>query len=385
MAGECPVPHNERPTMQTTRPPRSHHRHLLQIAGALAIVAFHCQAPGCQTGWAAVELFFVMAGIHMAPAMHRGEPALRYLASRYRRLLPESLAIWVMVLAFLTTGSGTRGMNCFAATAPLQLQNLAVPVIGDASPSNAIFGAMWFTGALLQLQLIACLCRRFWATARTRTVVFTAFVAGLSLRALFTWACTHEPRFLSGHMAEILYCLPVTHLEALTLGLLVGQGALSGLGRQAPFWVTLTFVIGITNHFATPGHRPWTTLGLEFPPRANFSHLWAYPLLAITAASLCSPTTPFAARLDRTSSSGWARAAALLAPLTFGVYCFHGPILASGIDPLPVLGRGTLGRCVLFAITMTLAFALSAVFRSLCERLGTIGRDRVMPPDTHPG
>ena len=281
--------------MQPDRAPRSHHRHLLQIVGALAIVAFHCQAPGCQTGWAAVELFFVMAGIHMAPAMHRGETPLRYLASRYRRLLPESLAIWLVVLCFIAADTGTHGMSGFAASAPLQMQNLVVPLIADASPRNGIFGAMWFTGALLQLQLAACISRRFWTTARTSTVVVTALTTGVLLRAIFTWACANDPRFLTGHIAGILYSLPFTHLEALTLGLMLGRGALPGLGRQAPFWVMLTVVIGLANHHASSGHRPWTTIGLEFPPRANFSHLWAYPLLAVTAASLCSPTSPLAA------------------------------------------------------------------------------------------
>lgn len=372
--------------MPPSHPPRSLHRHLLQIAGALAIVAFHCQTPGCQTGWAAVELFFVMAGIHMAPAMLRDETPLRYLASRYRRLLPESLAVWLVVLACLAAGTGTRGMAWFAATAPLQLHNLVLPVLGDSSPRNGLFGAMWFTGALLQLQFVACLSRGFWTTARTRTAVITALAAGMTFRTLFTAAHSGDPRFLTGHAASALYSMPFTHFEALTLGLLVGRGELRGLGRLAPLWILLTLATGLANHFAAHGSRPWTTLGLEFPPRANFSHLWAYPLLAITAASLASPTTPLAAQVDRTPpSSRWARMAAILAPLTFGVYCFHGAILASGLDPLPGPGRSAAERCVLFVITILAAFAMAAGFQSLRRRLVTIRRDRVMPAGNHPG
>lgn len=136
---------------QSSNPQRRHSawQHVLQIAGALSIIGFHSGLPFCEAGWTAVELFFVMAGMHMASAMKRQAGILEYGASRYKRLLPEVALVWVVVFSFVLLGFGSPGMRCFLASAPFGLQNLSPLFFQYQLPRDSVFGALWFVAALL--------------------------------------------------------------------------------------------------------------------------------------------------------------------------------------------------------------------------------------------
>jgi hypothetical protein len=104
---------------------------------------------------------------------------------------------------------------------------------------------------------------------------------------------------------------------------------------------------------------------LPVPLRLNCIHPWGYTAPAFTAASLCAKDGALARFMVRTQHVPWLDHG-LIRPgsLTYGVYVFHGIILATGINGSAWLSmdHAPVHRLLLFAITPVEAFLLAWAF-----------------------
>jgi len=349
---------------------RSGYLNLLQIAGALSIVAFHIATPYSQAGWIVVELFFVMAGINMFGACEREDSLAAYAWSRVRRLCPELCAVWGIAVLFVIFGAGTAGMLWFIGTGPLFLQNLTVPLFQYTLPADALFTPLWFVAALLQLQVLLFATKRWWLRARPAAVLIVFACLGLASRLVFAWILGESPRTLPDPRADALYCLPLSHVEGIVLGLMMGRGALPWIGRLLPVFGGLVLVLGAANVWLADGQVSPRSLGFEFPLRFNYSHVWGYSVLALAAASLCAKNGPLAAAVERTKRPLWLDLTlARLASLSYGVYVSHGIIMATGVNGSAWLVQvhAPFLRLLLFFITMLESFLVAWAFAWFME------------------
>lgn len=344
---------------------RSVYLSLLQIGGGLSIVAFHIGTPLSNAGWIAVELFFVIAGINMTAACNREQSVAAYARSRVRRFFPELCAVWCVAVLFIIFGCGTAGLLWFIGTAPLFLQNLTLPLFEYSMPKDWVFGPLWFVAALMQLQVLLFASKRLWLGAKPAWVIILVVCLGLSFRLLFAGLFGDSLHTLSGARADALYCLPFTHIEAIVLGLMMGRGALPWLGRCLPLFGALALAMGAMNVWLAQGLVSLRSLGFEFPLRLNYIHIWGYSILAFAAASLCAKDGPMAVAIEKMKRPVWLdKGLARLAAMTFGVYLFHGIIMATGVN-----GSGWLHwdhvpapSLLLFAVTIIESFLLAWAF-----------------------
>jgi len=334
---------------------------MLQIAAALGIVAFHVGIRHSHAGWIAVELFFVMAGMNMARSIERDASIGSYAIGRIRRLGPMILVVWGATVVFIAAGYGTSGMLWFVATAPVFAQNLTLALFHYIMPNDWVFGPLWFVGALLQLQLVLFLARRVLVKIRPAVLVALCVTGGVLFRLLLAKIVGDDAQTLSAFQGDVLYCLPFTHLEAIVLGLLVGRGALPQLGRFSPCLAVVVLALD-------------ASVGLEFPLRLNFAHVWGYSVLAFAAASLCSPNGWPAVAVDRLRAPGWLDALVFkLSSLTYGAYAFHGLIMSTGLSiALLAPFNYPQGFGLYFAVTVVQSFLIAWMFdfafRGLEER-----------------
>lgn len=350
---------------------------LLQILGACAIVAFHTQAPLAQAGWAAVELFFVMAGMRMGGALKREQSLAAYTLARTQRLFPEVCAVWIVVLLLVVCGRGTDGMKWFLGTAPFHLQNLTPLFFRYDLPKDAVFGPLWFVGVLMQLQVLLFLFKKPLGRMSPGWILAAALAAGIVLRAVFTHAYEGGFRSLEGSHAGILYCMPFCHLEALVLGFLMQRGAFPRIGRCLPLSAGLVVALGLLNMRFSSGQLGLSGLGYEFPLRTNFSQLWGYPVLAFFAAGLCAKDSPLARAVDRRELPAWViRGISTMAALTYGVYCFHGLIIGTGLNAASWFGGSVMHRTALFGITLIEAIAFASAFRGFQQWISRFAPSR---------
>ncbi len=347
---------------------------LLQIGGTLAVIAFHVGLPGSSAGWIAVILFFVLAGRNMARVADRTDSVFDYAASRIRRTAPELSIIWCLVALVSLSGLGTRGADWFLVSSPVFLQNLTLPLFEYQFPADWVFGPLWFVAALVQLQVIVYLFRRVLVARPPWVVVVTAVTLGTAFRWLAALALGGSASAVDARVGNILYCLPLTHIEAITLGFLVGRGSLAGLGRQLPAVATLTLALGLLN--AALSGQPLASFGLEFPFRTAYIHVWGYCLFAFAAASLCSPHNPIAVRVQSMALEPRLHSAiSKVASLSYGAYAFHGLLLAVLTTPSePFRQFGT--RPVGFLVVVVGSFLLAAAALS-ARRAMEAGTQRV--------
>lgn len=351
---------------------RSNYSNLIQVASSLGVVAFHLGIPGSQAVRVTVGLFFVTAGMHMATALKQEPSVADYTWSRARRLLPEVSVIWLITLIIIAFGMGTDGMRWFAGSAPFFLQNLTPSFFDYHLPRDAVFGALWFVGALLQLQVILYASRRFWEKTQPTTLLAVVFGLGFVLRFSFVLLSGNPIRMLSVPDAGSLYCMPFCHIEAIMLGILLGRGALPNLGRRLPFLLIAVIAAGAANLWLSEGQMASDTLGYEFPLRANGSHLWGYPLLALAAASLCARDGFLAQVMDGGKCPAWLGGLlSKIAPLTYGIYVFHGFLIATGINGASRLSGlpPSAYLASLFVITFIEAALLSMAFKWAKRRI----------------
>ena len=348
-------------------------QHLLQIAGTVAIVAFHTQAPLSQAGWVAVELFFVLAGMHMTPALNRGTAVVTYARYRVIRIFPEVALVWTATLIWVFLAGGTDGMLWFLVTAPFQLQNITPLFFNYQLPQDAIFGPIWFLGALFQIQLLVCIFKRPLKSFKPSLIITTTLLLGIVSRLLFGVISGH-PITLEGKHAGILYCMPFCHLEAVVLGVLINNGKLPELGRKMPLIVGLVLIFGFLNYRLSSDKIHAASLGYEFPLRINLSYLWGYPALAFAAASLCAQDSKRAYEIFGSTSPLWlTNRISEIAALTYGVYCFHGLFISTSLNAIGLLDPSKASHVLLFAFTFMEALLLAWLFARLKERIFSCG------------
>ena len=252
----------------------------------------------------------------------------------------------------------THGGAWFLASSPLFLQNFTLPFFQYA-PVDVIWGPLWFVAALVQLQVLMFAVRRQIVRQPLAVTIIAAVVIGLAFRALVSIGFGAREGELDSGLAGALYCLPFTHIEAITLGCLVGRGSLRGLG---PLLWPLTMITAVTGLVAGPllAHSvAFTSFGLDFPLRSNYMHVWMYSMLALVAAALCSPNNPLAVWVrsrqpGRRVDEGLSR----LSELSFGAYVFHGAIMASGMNLAPWLRAKGFHPAAPIVIVMTLVESL---------------------------
>ena len=356
---------------------RSRYLNLLQIAGALSIVAHHVGMPFSNSAWIAVDMFFVLAGMNLARVLDGDQSICSYAVSRVERLGPQMLVIWCVAVVSVLAGSGSPGIMWFITVGPVFLHNLAQPFFEYTLPRDWIVGPLWFVAALMQLQLLLFGLRKMLLRARPDILLVAAVGIAISFRTLFTVLVAENPASLPSREAALLYVLPLTHLEALILGLLIGRGALPQISRLLPLFCVLAISLVAINMARSPGEvreAIKTALGLNFsyPLGLHYAHIWGYSVIAFAAASLASPTGRLAVATEKLPLPGWTDNVFLaLASLTYGVYVFHCLFLATNLNASTLLARPHAPglRLLLFAITAVEAFLLAWVFQRMMEGL----------------
>lgn len=343
---------------------RTRYKSLLQVCGTLVIVAFHVRVPGARWGWIAVILFFALAGCNMAPAVDRSETWVAYGRSRLRRLAVHVAIIWCLVVLMALFGVGTPGAGWFLISSPIFLQNLTPPLFQYQFPEDWVFGPLWFVGALLQLQLILFAFRKALVRCPPLIVVGAVVVLGNAFRWITAVALGGNAAEVEERMGAVLYCLPLTHIEAITLGLLIGRGSLAGLGRHLPIVASLAIGASMLSAALSTPPSPIESLGLDLPLRSNYMHVWGYCALAFAAASLCSPHNPIAVRVESMAVAPWLDSAlSKIDTLTYGAFVFHGAVMASTAQLVPWLRHNNVRPVspILFLVTVAGAFLLARV------------------------
>jgi Acyltransferase family len=312
---------------------RTRYLSVLQLGGTVAIIAYHVGLRGFRWGWVAVDLFFVLAGVNMAARLGQSDEVIDYLRGRIRRMAPELAIAWFLVAVVTALGFGTRGIHWFLVTSPFFLQNLTEPLFQSGESVDWIYVPLWFVGALFQLQLLLFAFRKILIRNSPLAVLAAAMLVGVGLRWLTALAMGGGGGDIAYRAGDILYCLPVAHIEAVTLGVLVGRGSLVRLGRYLPLLVALTLGASLLNAWFSSPSFAFASLGLEFPFSTNLMYLWGYVLIAFVAAALCSPESFVAVQVQAmTLPQSWESFLSRLGSLTYGAYVFHGTIMASGIN-----------------------------------------------------
>jgi hypothetical protein len=307
---------------------RSRYVSLLQIAGTLAIITFHIGFGQARGGWMAVELFFVLAGFNMVQSIESKETAFSYGCARAWRLVPEVSVVWGLTLILLIFGvKDAEGLKLFAVSAPLFLENLIFPFLSYrfSHPVDWIWGPLWFVGALMQLQLLMFGLRKLLNRKKPAFLLGFSFLLGSGFRLAASMAFGDgHPRELNYEVADILYCLPLTHIEAIVCGYLLGRGLLPRIGKYLPVWLLITALAGFVNMRLGDG-IPKSTMGFPMLMRFNYQYIWGYALLALTGASLCSPAGALPKRVEMMQLPFWADCVISgLSSMTYSAYIFHG-------------------------------------------------------------
>jgi len=325
-------------------------------------MAFHLGIPYSHSGWIAVELFFVIAGINMATAFDRDQSTYSYVLSRIHRLGPQIVAVWSATVLFVVTGAGSPGMLWFILSGPVFLQNLTVGFFRFVPPNDWVFGPLWFVSALSQLQLSLFVGRTVLLRAKPAVLVLACAGIGMLFRLLFTALSGANLHSVSELQAEVLYCLPFTHLESIVLGVLIGRGALPRIGRLLPVFCLVAIGLGAVNVALSQGEVSPRSLGFPYPLQLNGAHVWGYSILAFTTASLCSRNGLLAIAVEGLRLPVWTdRMLFKLASLTYSAYAFHGLVMATGVNAAAFLAQPHAPglRLLLFAITAVQSFLIA--------------------------
>lgn len=355
--------------------PRVRYLSFVQIAATIAVIGFHSGVRGGQGGWMAVEVFFVLAGINMTRAFDRHEGVVSYALSRARRLAPEIAVIWVIALVLIAVGWKDQSLSLFLLASPVFLQNFIEPFFDPGAEVNWIFLlSLWFVAALMQLSVLFFLMRRAIARYETATVVGATLVLGLLCRLALLQLIGGSPRDLAPAVADTLYRMPLTHVEAVMAGVLIGRGRLVGIGKQAPLFLATVLAAGFANWMLVRQPMAIGSLGFPIAMPFNYQYLWGYPLLAMAAAALCAPDGMLAALGERRRSARLEQVANGLSRQTYGAYVFHGLILSAiwSVMRYGDAAPSTLARAVMFAVTVVGAFGVAWAFARLCGWAGTL-------------
>jgi surface polysaccharide O-acyltransferase-like enzyme len=342
---------------------------LLQIAATIAIIGFHSGVRGGQAGWMAVEVFFVLAGLNMTRCFDRHAGVASYVLSRARRLAPEVGVVWVVAFALMALGWKSKSLLLFLLASPVFLQNFIEPFFDTGPDVNWIFLlSLWFVAALMQLSVLFYLLRKVIARYETSTLLGATLVLAFLGRIALLQLLGGTPRDLAAPVADTLYRMPLTHVEAVMAGILIGRGRLKGIGKYGPFLLLTMLGAGMANWMLVRPPLAIGSLGFPIGMPANYQYLWGYPLLALAAAAWCAPDGPLAALERLRLPARLDRAADALSRQTYGAYVFHGLILSAvwSVMRYGVAAPGPLARTVIFAGTTVGAFGAAWAFTRVC-------------------
>jgi hypothetical protein len=192
----------------------------------------------------------------------------------------------------------------------------------------------------------------------------------LLFRTLYTMLLAQSPASPAVRDALILYIQPLTHLEAIVLGVLMGRGGLPRIGRLLPLFCLLAISLVAINLARSPGEVRDAIgiaagLDFEYPLRLHYSHIWGYSVIALAAASLASRNGRLADAIEKLPLPASVDKAVLtMASLTYGAYVFHGTLMATGVNAASILARlHAPGLLLLFTITALQAFLLAWLFQ----------------------
>jgi peptidoglycan/LPS O-acetylase OafA/YrhL len=346
---------------------------LLQFAGAVGIIVSHSGFFTSFVGHIAVELFFVLSGANMVKGLQRSEGCLGYAISRAKRFAPEVSVVWGVCLILVIAGWTRPELILFLCSAPLFLENFLEPFLDYSTGINWTFiSALWFVATLLQLQVFVFAFRRLLFRYGASTVFWWTLAWGTSWRIGF--AATHgsltsNPDFA---FASNLFRMPFTHIESVVFGFLLGRGLLRKLGEYQPVILVLAVCAAGANLVLGNGQFPLGSLGFPDGLAFNYQYLWGYPLLALACASLCAPNGFLARTFNQlTVVSPIERTIRNLAPLTYGVYVFHGMVMAA-IDLFLLNRKMPLHSTFSLLITAIVSFAVAAMFRRIKVYFGNL-------------
>lgn len=344
-----------------------HHRYasLLYIISSLLVLAVHSGISTLQIAWPIIEVFFILAGMHMVKSMHSSISTLSYAKSRIMRLIPEFICVYICCwLVFLWDGN--RDFLLFNITAPLFLHNW-MRSFYHFTNIHYFFWPLWFIGALLQAQVLLMAFRRLITRANPTVLLAGAILFNAAACGVYATLLGVSGGRLSIPMADAIYWTPFAHADALLLGYLIGAGHFQKLGRLMFPLLALTLVIGALNLWLAPdlGLR---SLGIPFGMPANYQFIWGYPLMAIVAGSVVAPSSPLARwvqglRLPRSADE----LLNTLGRLTYSVYVLHGAIL--GTIHLLLGTEFTISRFSLFLIIVISSWSLAWLFGYLRKGL----------------
>ena len=348
---------------------RCRYHALLQILGFVAVVAFHAEMPGMAGGWVAVELFFALAGFNMARMLRESSTFRDYLVARYRRLtLPLLLLVPAVVLLI---ARGSKSAVTFAVFAPLQMHNLWRVSMGELWETDIAWVPSWFVASLFQLQLLVFLVRGALLTAHVRVLVFVATAIGLAFRGSAGQLFVEADGTLTAGAADALYWAPLTHVEALVGGLLLGLGRLQ-LSRRAADAGFAVVGVGVGALAVGLALVDYSWLGFPLGQDAAGAHVWGYLALAF-AAVVVVDKRQFVARwiLSWKLSPKIDAAIESVSRLTFVGYVLHGTVLAFVTRGLLRLMRGAPFSQSAIALAVTIGVAALSLL--LAATLGQLG------------
>jgi peptidoglycan/LPS O-acetylase OafA/YrhL len=347
--------------------------HILSIIGTIAVIGFHCRLPIFEAGWLAVVIFFALAGARMTSAINRDENTVAYGKRRVKRLAPEFLCVYGIALALVVL-SPTDGLRLFALTGPLNMHNWS-RVFFEFDNKDWLFIPLWFVGALIQLQLLAIAARQYLRRLSDIALFSGAVAIGVSTRWLTVSLAGVEHGHIPFEVADALYWTPFAHVESIVAGYIIGRGKGKAFGMWMPVAIALVAIgggINIALHPSLSVNSLGYALGLSY----NYAYLWAYPVLAIGAASLIAPDNILQGAMGRLPlPRSVDKLLEILAELTYGVYVFHGAWLVFGrsllTNKLSMLAESQ-AVWVLFLIalcgSLCSAWAFRLLYQYLCDR-----------------
>ena len=358
---------------------RNSYRSLIQVAGTVCVIAYHLATPLSNVLWAAVELFFVIAGLNMTKAFSRETDFWVYTRSRVVRLVPEISVVWTIYVILWFSGIRTPSSSGFIICAPFFIQNF-VPMLGEFTPFDMGFVPLWFVAGLVQAQVILFLFRKFLINSPPSFVFAFSLLFGGAARICFIFALQDGLRSASPVNAHYLYLLPFTHIEALVFGLLVGRGFLKDTEKWFVPMCFLAIALGFLNlRYSDLGPSGRRSFGYPWPLSVNFQYVWGYPIIALIFAFICSDNNRIAVLTNRVVKLiKFENLLSELSRLSFGAYCFHGLIIAFGINGGMLFPKRPMVQILVLLITLFESYCIAWLFKFFWSHSREFGFRRLL-------
>lgn len=290
------------------------------------VIAFHLSVPGLDSGFAGVDVFFVLSGYLitaglLADTERFGRPRFaRFWQRRFQRLMPAATLLVATVLVYATfvmpvyrraaTGEDAAWTTLYLANWHFMGANSYFSSDGNASPllhmwSLAVEEQFYFVWPVL-IGLVALLTRRRNATRPALVAVTAALVLASAAALWLRYDAASPDRAYMGTDTKAFEPL----LGALLAAVLTLPQAREFVARRHRLIAGIGIVLGV-------GVLPF----LAGPSAFYFAGgalLLSLAVVALIAALVCGPPTMLAGVL------GW-RPIAYLGAISYGLYLWHWP------------------------------------------------------------